>query len=132
MAAESLQKIGLYFDDLNKIRVLDPEASQKTTALKEECREYESKITEFQRVVDGFLQIAESLSAEVEKEKLKAIGSRNLLKSITKQREAQQQQLQALIIEKKLQLERLKVQHESLKKEEMEQNELIEQFLLQK
>ena len=35
-----------------------------------------------------------------------AIGSRNLLKSIAKQREAQQQQLQALIAEKKMQLER--------------------------
>ncbi|XP_035219353.1 intraflagellar transport protein 20 homolog [Stegodyphus dumicola] len=132
MAAETLRKIGLYFDDLNKIRVLDPEASQKTNALKEECKEYVSKITEFQTVVDGFLEIADALAAEVEKEKLKAIGSRNLLKSITKQREAQQQQLQALIIEKKLQLERLKVQHESLRKEEMAQNELIEQFLLQK
>ncbi|XP_054707605.1 intraflagellar transport protein 20 homolog [Uloborus diversus] len=132
MAAESLRDIGLYFDDLNKIRVLDPDASQKTNALKEECKDYVNKISEFQTVVDGFLQISDSLAAEVEKEKLKAIGSRNLLKSITKQREAQQQQLQALIIEKKLQLERLKVQHESLKKEEMEQNELIEHFLLQK
>ncbi|XP_042895569.1 intraflagellar transport protein 20 homolog isoform X2 [Parasteatoda tepidariorum] len=110
----------------------NPEASQKTNALKEECKEYVSKISEFQTVVNGFLQISDSLATEVEKSKLKAIGSRNLLKSITKQREAQQQQLQALIIEKKLQLERLKVQHESLKKEEMEQNELIEQFLLQK
>lgn len=35
-----------------------------------------------------------------------AIGSRNLLKSIAKQREAQQQQLQALIAERKMQLER--------------------------
>ena len=35
-----------------------------------------------------------------------AIGSRNLLKSMSKQREAQQQQLQALIAEKKMQLER--------------------------
>ncbi|XP_015912783.2 intraflagellar transport protein 20 homolog isoform X1 [Parasteatoda tepidariorum] len=130
--SESIAKIGLYFDDLNKICVLDPEASQKTNALKEECKEYVSKISEFQTVVNGFLQISDSLATEVEKSKLKAIGSRNLLKSITKQREAQQQQLQALIIEKKLQLERLKVQHESLKKEEMEQNELIEQFLLQK
>ncbi|XP_015917279.2 intraflagellar transport protein 20 homolog [Parasteatoda tepidariorum] len=130
--SESIEKIGLYFDDLNKIRVLDPEASQKTNALKEECKEYVSKISEFQTVVDGFLQISDNLASEVEKSKLKAIGSRNLLKSITKQREAQQQQLQALIIEKKLQLERLKVQHESLKKEEVEQNELIEQFLMQK
>ena len=37
---------------------------------------------------------------------LQAIGSRNLLKSIAKQREAQQQQLRALIAEKKTQLER--------------------------
>jgi hypothetical protein len=34
---------------------------------------------------------------EVELEKIKAIGSRNLLKSYTKQREAQQEQLRALI-----------------------------------
>jgi len=37
---------------------------------------------------------------------LQAIGSRNLLKSIAKQRESQQQQLRALIAEKKTQLER--------------------------
>ena len=37
---------------------------------------------------------------------LQAIGARNLLKSISKQREAQQQQLVALITEKKMQLER--------------------------
>lgn len=35
-----------------------------------------------------------------------AIGARNLLKSVAKQREAQQQQLQALIAEKRMQLER--------------------------
>lgn len=37
---------------------------------------------------------------------LQAIGARNLLKSVEKQREAQQQQLQSLIAEKKMQLER--------------------------
>jgi hypothetical protein len=36
----------------------------------------------------------ESLAKEVEKEKMKAIGARNLLKSVAKQREAEQQQLQ--------------------------------------
>lgn len=39
-----------------------------------------------------------------------AIGSRNHLKSMSKQREAQQQQLQALIAEKKMQLERYTMQ----------------------
>lgn len=38
---------------------------------------------------------------------IQAIGSRNLLKSVAKQREAQQQQLHALIAEKRMQLERL-------------------------
>jgi len=63
---------------------------------------------------------------------LKAIGSRNLLKSIAKQREAQQEQLRALIVEKKMELERLRTQHESLHKEEHEQSEFIEQLILQK
>lgn len=132
MANENLAGIGLFFDELNKIRVLDPIVSQQTIELKDECKEFVDKIAEFQTIVDSFIQIIDGLSNEVEKEKLKAIGSRNLLKSITKRREAQQQQLQALIIEKKLQLERLKIQYEALKKEESEQKELIEQFLLQK
>jgi intraflagellar transport protein 20 len=36
----------------------------------------------------------DSLAKEVEQEKMKAIGARNLLKSLAKQREAEQQQLQ--------------------------------------
>lgn len=36
----------------------------------------------------------DSLAKEVEKEKMKAIGARNLLKSVAKQREAERQQLQ--------------------------------------
>lgn len=34
------------------------------------------------------------LANEVEKEKMKAIGAQNVLKSVAKQREAEQQQLQ--------------------------------------
>ena len=38
--------------------------------------------------------MVDGLSKAVEEEKIKAIGARNLLKSMSKQREAQQQQLQ--------------------------------------
>ena len=45
MTNEALNNAGLYFDDLNKIRVLEPEVSQQTTELKEECKEFvESKL----------------------------------------------------------------------------------------
>ncbi|XP_041456996.1 intraflagellar transport protein 20 homolog [Lytechinus pictus] len=132
MADEALANAGLHFDDLNKIRVLEPEIQSQTTELKEECKDFVDKIGDFQHIVGGFIDKVDQLAKEVEKEKMKAIGSRNLLKSISKQREAQQQQLQALIAEKKTQLERYRIQYAALQKEEAEQSEFIEQFILNK
>jgi len=132
MADDAIAKAGLHFDELNKIRVLEPEIASQTNELKDECREFLDKMTQFQKIVSGFIQLIDSVSNEVEKEKMKAIGSRNLLKSIAKQREAQQEQLRALILEKKMELERLRTQHESLLKEEHDQSEFIEQLILQK
>ncbi|GLH00173.1 hypothetical protein R5R35_005956 [Gryllus longicercus] len=128
--AESLAKHGIYFDELNKIRVVETEVSQQTNELKEECKDFVEKISEFQKIADGFILMVDTLGKEVEKEKMKAIGARNLLKSVSKQREAEQQQLQALIFEKTTELERLGVQLQSLHKTEMEQQELIEQLVL--
>ena len=55
-----------------------------------------------------------------------------MLKSVSKQREAKVQQLQALIAEKKMQLERLRLQSESLQKVEAEQTEFIDQYIMRK
>ena len=39
MAADkTLARSGLYFDELNKIRVLEPEVAQQTTELRDECK----------------------------------------------------------------------------------------------
>nr|XP_014337490.1 PREDICTED: intraflagellar transport protein 20 homolog isoform X1 [Bos mutus] len=106
MAKDILAEAGLHFDELNKLRVLDPEVTQQTIELKEECKDFVDKIGQFQKIVGGLIELVDQLAKEAENEKMKAIGARNLLKSIAKQREAQQQQLQALIAEKKMQLER--------------------------
>ncbi|KAK2163382.1 hypothetical protein NP493_1465g00044 [Ridgeia piscesae] len=132
MAEEALAKAGLHFDELNKIRVLEPEVAQQTGELKEECKDFLDKLSDFKKIVGTFIDVVDGVAQEVEKEKMKAIGSRNLLKAISKQREAQQQQLMALIAEKKMQLERLRIQHDALLKEEQGQTEFIEQFILQK
>ncbi|KAM4046441.1 intraflagellar transport protein 20 homolog isoform 1-T1 [Anomaloglossus baeobatrachus] len=132
MAKDSLSEAGFHFDELNKLRILDPDVSQQTTELKEECREFVEKIDDFQKIVGGLIELVDQLAKETENEKMKAIGARNLLKSIAKQREAQQQQLQALIAEKKMQLERYRIEYEALCKVEAEQNEFIDQFILQK
>ncbi|CAB1348313.1 unnamed protein product [Coregonus sp. 'balchen'] len=109
MAKDPLGEAGLHFDELNKLRVLEPE-----------------------KVVGGLIELVDELAKEAETEKMKAIGARNLLKSVAKQREAQQQQLHALIAEKTMQLERYRIEYEALSKVEAEQNEFIEQFILQK
>ncbi|XP_068173492.1 intraflagellar transport protein 20 homolog [Antennarius striatus] len=132
MANDSLAEAGLYFDEVNKLRVLEPDVSQKTAELKEECKEFVEKIVQFQKTVGGLIELVDGLAKETEREKMKAIGARNLLKSVAKQREAKQQQLQALIAEKKMQLERYHVEYEALSRVEAEQNEFIDQFILQK
>ena len=60
------------------------------------------------------------------------LGARNQLKSMSKAREHEQEQLQALIVEKLMQYEKLKLEYEALLKTEAEQQEFIEQFMLQK
>lgn len=45
MADEALSRAGLHFDEINKIRVLEPEVAQQTQELKEECREFVESMT---------------------------------------------------------------------------------------
>ncbi|XP_008927710.3 LOW QUALITY PROTEIN: intraflagellar transport protein 20 homolog [Manacus vitellinus] len=118
---------------LNKLRGLEPEVpAGKTAQLREECRAFVDKTAEFQKIVGSLIELVDQLAKAAESEKMKAIGARNLLKSIAKQREAQEQQLQALIAEKKMQLERYRIEYETLCKIEADQNEFIDQFIFQK
>ena len=57
---------------------------------------------------------------------------RNQWKTMAKAREQEQQKLQALIVEKLMQYERLKLENEALLKTEAQQQEFMEQFMLQK
>ncbi|XP_065831507.1 intraflagellar transport protein 20 homolog [Oscarella lobularis] len=122
---------GLHFDELWKVRLLDPDASARTQELKDECKNFTDKMDHFQKLVDGFIDVVNKLAKSVEEEKLLAIGSRNSLKSMEKHRESVQQQLGALIMEKRIQLERYRIEYESLLKAEAEQKDFINQLLRQ-
>ena len=48
MAEEALSYAGLYLDELNKIRLLEPESAQQTNELKDECKDFvDSKFSNF-------------------------------------------------------------------------------------
>lgn len=53
-------------------------------------------ITEFQSNCNEFIELINQLANEVEKEKMKTIGTRNLLRSVAKERDAQKQQIQVI------------------------------------
>jgi intraflagellar transport protein 20 len=40
MAEEALSNAGLFLDELNKIRLLEPESAQQTNELKDECKDF--------------------------------------------------------------------------------------------
>ncbi|XP_022918193.1 intraflagellar transport protein 20 homolog [Onthophagus taurus] len=123
--SEPLKKVGIYFDEVDKVRILDPNVAKETNDLKDECRAYVEKIDEFQKLSNGFISLVEKLGEEVDKQKINAIGARNVLQTMEKHKETNQQQLQALIGEKSMEFERLKIFLNSLQKTEMEQAEII-------
>lgn len=55
-----------------------------------------SGLEAFKNISNGFIKLIDSLAKEVDREKIMAIGARNLVKSMAKQRDAQEQQLQVL------------------------------------
>uniref|UniRef100_A0A8B9XBR0 Intraflagellar transport 20 n=1 Tax=Bos mutus grunniens TaxID=30521 RepID=A0A8B9XBR0_BOSMU len=71
MAKDILAEAGLHFDELNKLRVLDPEVTQQTIELKEECKDFVDKIGQFQKIVGGLIELVDQLAKEAENEKMK-------------------------------------------------------------
>lgn len=119
---EDLSKHGLFFDYLYNLRVLDPSIAGETTDLKEKSGDYtqslcgrlntlasirnsffifsldSAELIEFRKIIDEFISIAETIVGEVEQEKMQAIAAQNHLKSISKQRESAQQEIQVIFI----------------------------------
>ncbi|XP_047191604.1 intraflagellar transport protein 20 homolog isoform X3 [Scophthalmus maximus] len=70
MAKDPLAEAGFYFDDLNKLRVLEPDVSQKTSELKEECKDFVDKIGQFGKIARGVIELVDELAKEVDTEKM--------------------------------------------------------------
>ena len=58
---EALEAKGLFIDDLQKLRVMDPELEQQTQGLKEECGGFVSQMGDFQKMTDGFIALSDEV-----------------------------------------------------------------------
>lgn len=55
-----------------------------------------TELNEFRKISEYFIGITESFAKQVDIEKMRAIGAQNLLKTTSKQRETEQQDLQVI------------------------------------
>ena len=120
--------VNITFDENNQIRVLSADKYRETENLKSECIDFLKKIMSFNDMVTTLTEVLEAQAQKIEDAKLKAIGARNKIEGEEDNRRKREQELKTLINEKKMMLERLTYQHESLSKVENEQKLTIEKL----
>ena len=108
--------------------MLSADKYRETENLKSECIDFLKKIMSFNDMVTTLTEVLETQAQKIEDAKLKAIGARNKIEGEEDNRRKREQELKTLINEKKMMLERLTYQHESLSKVENEQKLTIEKL----
>ena len=82
----------------------------------------------FNEMVTTLTDVLEQQAQKIEDAKLKAIGARNKIEGEEDNRRKKEQELKSLINEKKMILERLTYEYESLTKVDTEQQRTIEKL----
>ncbi len=120
--------VNITFDENNQIRVLSADKYRETDNLKGECIDFLKKIMNFNEMVSTLIEVLDTQAQKIEDAKLKAVGSRNKIEGEEDNRRKREQELKTLINEKKMMLERLTYQYESLQKVANEQKLTIEKL----
>lgn len=120
--------VNITFDENNQIRVLAADKYRETENLKGECIDFLKKIMNFNDMVSTLIEVLDTQAQKIEDAKLKAVGSRNKIEGEEDNRRKKEQELKTLVNEKKMMLERLTYQFESLQKVANEQKLTIEKL----
>ena len=126
-ASAALAAAGIHADR-DGLHLIPPAAMSDSVALHEECGQFLTKTRAFNELVNEFIEVMEARARLIEAEKLRAIGLANRVDAEAEARKRKQLELQALINEKKAELERLGAQHDSLVRVDAEQRGLIEKL----
>uniref|UniRef100_A0A8R1HTC6 Intraflagellar transport protein 20 homolog n=1 Tax=Caenorhabditis japonica TaxID=281687 RepID=A0A8R1HTC6_CAEJA len=124
MGDEHLAKAGLFVDDFNRLRLIDPEAAELLQTAQDKSTEFNEQLKNFKTTTGGLIDSIEEFAKVVETEKIRAMMSRN-----TQERDAAEDDpvlLQMTIRELTVEKERLRVELEAVKKIEKEQEEYIQ------
>jgi len=115
----------VFIDDLNKIRLVDPGMMESSSNLIKESGEFLAHYETFQERVNGIKMTIERVGLMEDGERLKLVSLQNELSQSDDVPNDETQQLQILIGEKQKELDRLKIELQSLKAVEAQQNEFL-------
>ncbi|CAG5112112.1 Oidioi.mRNA.OKI2018_I69.chr2.g6365.t1.cds [Oikopleura dioica] len=119
---------GLSIDDLSQVRIVNPEAADATQTLKTNNDEFVSSIEDINKLIKDFSEKSSKLAEQVKTRKLNAIAVRTRLQAAQRQTDIEKNSLLEKIEEYKLLSERLRAEHDALRKIEQNQNALLQQF----
>lgn len=120
--------VNITFDENNQIRVLAADKYRETENVKSETIDFLKRIMSFNDMVTTLIDVLETQATKIEDAKLKAVGARNKIEGEEDNRRKKEQELKTLINEKRLLLERLTFEFDSLQKVEGEQKATIEKL----
>eukprot|EP01035_Chromulina_nebulosa_P021084 gene21084-27323_t len=121
-------KIKITFDKEYKIRLLEESKFNRANELQSEGVVFVDKITNFHDKVDLLVDVLEKHAARIDSYKLKAIGLRLAVENENESRNRQIKSIQAIISEKKAELDRYTTQLNSLERIESDQKAILEKM----
>uniref|UniRef100_A0A1I7T8D6 Kinetochore protein SPC24 n=1 Tax=Caenorhabditis tropicalis TaxID=1561998 RepID=A0A1I7T8D6_9PELO len=124
MGEEQLAKAGLFVDDFNQLRLIDPDVAELLQNAQDKSAEFNDQLKNFQSTTGGLIDSIEEFANVVETEKIRAMMVRN-----TQERDVAEDDpvlLQMTIRELTVERERLRVELEAVRKIEKEQEECIQ------
>jgi len=101
-----MDEIKVSFDSEYKVRILDETRAKRAGELEKESTGFVDKISLFQDKVASLVEVLESHAQRIDSKKLRAIGLRMATENEADQRVRQQRSLEAMIKEKRGELDR--------------------------
>ncbi|KAL1235987.1 Intraflagellar transport protein [Trichinella spiralis] len=129
MADRYLSSVNLYLDELNKLRLLNPETGHQSENLSSEVSSFIEKNEKIRRLVEDTEGMFTKFAEKVELQKFQAINARNLTKDFALHQSKNKQRLEMLIKLKRAELERLRKENENLQHESDKQQEMIRKLI---
>ena len=116
-----MEEVKVSFDGEYKIRIFDEDKAKRSHELETECANFTSKIEDVSGKVNSLLDVLDTHAGRIDVQKLRAIGLRMSCENEAENRVRQQRTMQAILSEKRNELDRYNGQYLSLQRIDGEQ-----------